>query len=153
MLTVSHCWHIRLPLLAALLASLASAPISSVARPGVTWTPIDPARATHVRFFIDEQSIRKNGKALRARILYDFTEAQFNEDLGIYAKSYVVDSQIDCRKKSLAPESMTIYPENQGQGKPYGKTTPEKKLKWTPAHAGTLSGAIVEFACSRKTRL
>lgn len=149
MLTVPHYLFTKLPLLVTFLAFLTSPPVASSAKRSAVWTPMKLAKTAHVQFFIDENSVKKSGIYLRARILYDFTEPQFNEDLGIYAKSYVVTSQIDCRKKRLAPENMTIYPGNQGEGKPYGKTTPEKKLKWTSAHSGTLSGAIVEFTCSR----
>jgi hypothetical protein len=118
----------------------------------VPWQPVTTPQSEHVHFYVDKTSIRQAGKIIRARVLYDFTEPQFNEEFGTYSRSYVVDSYIDCKQQRLAPERMTLYGENKALGKPQTKTAVEKERKWAAATAGTINGAIAQVACQQVQR-
>lgn len=116
---------------------------------GANWQAIEPAATSHVRFYIDGDSIRRQGPWHRARLLYDFAEPQFNEELGTTSRSYIVDSLIDCRGQRLATMRMQMHADRLGRGKPQVRTAPEKTLKWTGAESGPINRAVIHAVCKR----
>ena len=116
------------------------------------WQAIAVPQSEQVHFYVDTSSVHQSGKFSRARVLYDFKEPQLNENLGIYSRSYIVDSYIDCKQQRLAPEKMTLYSENMGLGTPQGQTAVEKVCKWATARPGTTNGAIADAVCRQLAR-
>jgi hypothetical protein len=127
---------------------LATSGLCPFAAAETQWHAVQTRETAFVHFYVDGATLTPGKTVSRVRLMYDFAEPQFNEEFGTYSKSYVVDSQIDCKRSQIAATRMSLFAGSGASGKLLGRTTEEKTPKWASAPPGSINRAIVDAACS-----
>ncbi len=95
------------------------------------------------KFFIDPETIRKDGKITSVWTLVDY-ESIDDGSLSVRAKKHY-----DCRKELTRISSLDFFAENMAQGKVI-KTYSYQEIEWQDVPPQSLDSKIFKILCSSK---
>ena len=105
------------------------------------WVEIAKDEEETFTAYADPATIRKTDNRVEIWILTDYMMAQEPDDM----KSSISLDEYDCKKKKRRLLFLSAYTGHMTEGKSIYTYT--KRTDWLPVPSGSVSGALLEFAC------
>jgi len=100
-----------------------------------------------VMAFVNQSTIKRNGKKVTMWILYDAKTPRKFED-STYLSSMGQD-EYDCETGQSRNLAVLLYSENRGHGSVVSKSS-APSTNWDPAPPDSMGGHLLKYACTKK---
>jgi len=111
------------------------------------WVEIAKDEEETFTAYADPTTIRKTDNRVKIWILTDHKMVQEPDDM----KSSISLDEYDCKKKERRLLFLAAYSEHMTEGETV--FTYNERSSWTPALSGSVSEAVLEFACRFRPKL
>jgi len=112
------------------------------------WKFFDDDEYDDYKFYVDKDSIKKEGDSVDVQVLYDFyLPSKPYPDEPSYI-SMITSMRFNCAKETVHPQSVTFYTEHMGRGVVVHSSketiTPEGKFR-----SGSIVEKVYKYVCTK----
>jgi Surface-adhesin protein E len=113
------------------------------------WDYIATSKDGLVSFYGNHRGIAMHGAIQRARLLYDYKEAQLDPDTLIANRSTIAVTLVDCSNRKMASIEGSDYSGPMGSGKIVSRSRqlPDARPQYVPAESGTVDDDVLNYVC------